>query len=317
MTTFDRDPPAPSAARPAGIAMMLLAMVLVGSTVVASDVIGEGMSPFQGTALRFGVAGLGFAALWVLRGERLPPLSRRDWTVLILQSAIGSFAFSILLIVGLYFTAGANASVVVGTLPAVMGLMAFLVLGERLGAVRAAATALATVAVALVTLTGGEGAAGSIDSLPRVAIDGRAVLGTALLLLAVVCEAVFLLLNRALHTPIPAFQVAALMCAFGFAFGTIGAAVEWLFAAPPAPSAAAVLGAVYYGMVPTLIGFPLWYGGSARSTAADAALATAAMPVAAIALSALVLGETVTMAQVAGCALVVAAIAVGAWRPTR
>ncbi len=296
--------------------MMLLAMVLVGSTVVASNIIGEGMSPFQGTALRFGVAGLGFAALWIVRGERLPSLGWRDWTLLVLQSAIGNFAFSILLIVGLYFTAGAHAGVVVGTLPAVMGLMAFLVLGERLGAVRAAAIALATAAVALVTLAGGEGAAGSISSSPLVAIDGRVVLGTAILLLAVVCEAVFLLLNRALHTPVPAFQIAAFMCAFGFAFGTIGAVVEWLFAAPPAPSAAAILGAVYYGIVPTLIGFPLWYSGSARGTAADAALATAAMPVAAIALSALVLGETVTIVQVAGCALVVVAIALGAWKTT-
>ena len=52
--------------------MMLAAMVLVGSTVVASDIIGEGMSPFQATALRFAVAGIGFAVVFRVSGERLP-----------------------------------------------------------------------------------------------------------------------------------------------------------------------------------------------------------------------------------------------------
>ena len=288
--------------------MMLAAMVLVGSTVVASDIIGQGMSPFQATALRFAVAGIGFAVVFRVSGERLPRLGRRDWTVLFAQAAAGSFAYSILLIVGLHFTAGANAGVIVGTLPAVMGVLAVLVLGERLTRRRGAALALATVAVAAVTLVPGETA---------IAGTGwRAALGTAIILAAVGCEAVFLLLNRILIVPVSALGVSAIMCAFGFVLSAASAAVELIVAVPPSPSPAAVWGALYYGIVPTLIGFPLWYGGAQRARALDASLAAAMMPVAAVVLSALVLGERIGFAQAIGCTLVVSAIAIGA-RDTR
>ena len=298
--------------------MMSLAMVLVGSTVVASDIIGKGMSPFQGTALRFGVACVGFGLIWLVRSETLPKLDRSDWFVVVLQSFLGSFVFSILLIVGLYFTAGANAGVVVGTLPVVMALMAFVVFRERLETGSIVAIALATLAIGLVTVVEASNSTPSIESASGIlSKDYRVVLGTGILLLAVLCEAIFLLLNRKLKVNVPAFQLAAMMSAFGFAFGIVGATIEFWIATPPVPSTAAIWGAIYYGVVPTLIGFPLWYGGSSRGTALDASLCTAIVPVAAVVLSAIILDETVSTVQTIACAIIVFSIILGAVFSTR
>ena len=63
---------------------------------------------------------------------------------------------------------------------------------------------------------------------------------------------------------------------------------------------------------PTTVFFLLWYAGSARLTASQAALTTALMPVAALLLSALVLGEPIRLAQWAGLGCVLLSIMVGA-----
>lgn len=210
---------------------MVLAMVIVGCTVVASDIIGGGMSPFQGTALRFAIA---------------------------------------------------NAGIVIGTLPAMIAVLAFLAFGERLGGVRIAAISLATLSVLIVTLAPNtnERVNDSSHFLGSVVeIDWRVVMGTLIILLAVLCEALFLTLNRTLRTPVPAFQIASLMCGFGVVLSGLRALVEWFEAA--------------------------------RGTASDAALAAAMMPIAAIGLSVIVLGDTVSTLQVGGCGLVVLSILIG------
>ena len=209
---------------------MIAAMVLVGSPEVASDVIGEGMSPFQGTALRFALAGLGIAIALRVRGEHPPQLGRRDWTILGLQAAAGSFLYSILLIVGLRFTVGTSAGVVVGTLPAVMAVLAVLVFEERLGRLRLMATAHASLAVLAVTI------APETDPSGEPADGSWRALGIALVLGAVGCEAVFLLLNRRLRVALPALTLSAVMCGLGFVTVATAASVELVLAPVPAPT---------------------------------------------------------------------------------
>ena len=65
---------------------------------------------------------------------------------------------------------------------------------------------------------------------------------------------------------------------------------------------------------PGVLGFWLWFAGSSRVSGAEASLMTALMPVSALALAATVLGERITPAQIAGCALVLGAVALAARR---
>ena len=78
------------------------------------------------------------------------------------------------------------------------------------------------------------------------------------------------------------------------------------FQRPAAP--AALWAAVYYALVPGVLGFWLWFAGAERLAGAQASLMTAVMPVSALALSAAVLGERVSAWQMGGCALVLLAV---------
>ncbi|WP_243748120.1 DMT family transporter [Roseateles toxinivorans] len=279
-----------------------LAMVLVGSTVVVSRIIGVEVEPFLATAMRHALALPVFLLLMHFKGARLPRVGTRDAALLLVQAAAGSVGYTVLLIQGVVLAGAANAGIVTGTLPAVAALFAVLFLGERPGVRLGLAIALAALGVVVVTLPSG-----------APALDAQRLKGVALVLGAVACEAVFILANKRLSRPMPALALSTLMCAGGLLLSVVPA---WL-AAGPAPltvATPALLGIVYYAWVPTVLGFLLWYAGSARTSGARASLATAWLPVSAMLLSALCLAEPISAWQWLGLGCVLLAMVLAAPR---
>jgi drug/metabolite transporter (DMT)-like permease len=284
-----------------------LAMVLVGSTVVASKVIGEDMEPFLATVLRHALALPVFFGLMRWQGQRLPRVGRRDAVLLLVQAAAGSVGYSVLLILGVTLASASDAGIVAGTLPAAAALFSALLLGERPGLRLGAAIVLATLGVMAVAFTpdAGAGTAGTAGV--------QRLTGIALVLAAVVCEAVFILANKRLSRPIPALALSTLMSAGGLLLSLLPAV--WLAVrgnGTPTLTAPALLGVVYYAWVPTVGGFLLWYAGSARTSGVRASLATVWLPVSALALSVGLLGESVRAWQWAGLGCVLAAMVLAA-----
>ncbi|KCB25764.1 DMT family transporter [Bordetella hinzii] len=268
------------------------AMLTVGSTVVAGKLIGHALPPFTATALRFALALPCLALLMRWRGVRIARPDRHDALLLIVQALAGSAGYTVLLLWGLRLSAGADAGVMLGSLPAMAALMAVLVLREPLTRGLVTGVLLATLGVWLVAR----------------AAPPQASVGHALVLAAVACEAVFILLNKRLHQPLPALAQATAMTALGLLWTLPGLWWEsgaWLHATDLGPALAAVL---FYALVPTVLGFWLWYVGAAQVPAARAALFTALAPAAAVLLSALVLDETISAGQWSGLALVMLAL---------
>ncbi|MDB5849811.1 MAG: hypothetical protein JWP29_3563 [Rhodoferax sp.] len=272
-----------------------LAMVLVGSTVVVSKLIGSDVEPFLATALRHAIALPVFLLLMRLRGQRLPRCSGRDAALLLVQAAAGSVGYTVLLMQGVVLAGAAETSIVTGTLPAVSALFAVLFLRERPGWQLAVSIMLATAGVVAVSLA----------PAPLSAAPAR-LAGIALVLAAIACEAAFILASKRLSRPVPALALSTLMCAGGLA---LSAWPAWLSlrTQPSSLGTPAIAAIAYYALVPTVAGFLLWYAGSARTSGARAALATVWMPVSALLLSALVLHEPIGPWQWLGLACVVLA----------
>lgn len=281
--------------------MMGAAMATVGSTIVASKLMGE-MPVFIAAFLRFAIASPLLAGLAWLTGKRLPRLTRREWATLCAQAGLGSVGYSVLLIAGLSLTKASDASVIAGTLPAVAAVLSLIVLRERLGGATLLAIGLATLGVAVL----------GVGDLAPGADGARRWTGNALVALAIACEAVFLLLNKTIKTRIDPLIVATLMALLSMAFCAAPAGFQWIQADAAVLTAGAVGAAIYYALVPTVLGFYLWYQGAARASGAEASLMTAIYPVAALLLSAAVLGERIEARHGIGMALTVLGIAVGA-----
>jgi len=274
-----------------------LAMIGVGSTVVVSRPIAAGLPPFSATALRFAIAFPLFVLVMCRRGVRWPRLDPRDTALVIAQAAAGSVGYTVLLISGMKLASAGDAGVIAGTLPAVSAMVAMVALGERPSPALLGAIVLATAGVLACTVHPGGSAA------PR---EGGSVAGNQLVFAAIVCEALFILLNRKLRTPVAPLPLSALMCGIGLAVCIVPACFKQPWKMPL--DADALTGVLYYALVPTVAGFVLWYEGAARVSGAEAGLMTALVPVSALTLAALLLHERVSAAQLAGVACVLGAV---------
>ncbi|KVP38747.1 DMT family transporter [Burkholderia ubonensis] len=291
-----------------GYLYLAAAMTGVGSTVIASRLAAGGLPPFTATALRFLIATPLLFALMRAQRLRWPRLSRRDAGLLVVQAAAGGVGYTVLLICGTRLSSPLDAGVMLGTLPAMSTLIAAVLLRERQTPRDWAAAALATAGVLLVTFTPGHAA-------PSM----RALAGDALVLAAVACEAVFILLNRRLAVPLAPLTLSTAMSGLGFVLALVPAAFEWHAATAGWTSGAiaavvSVVSVVYYALVPTVLGYLCWYAGSARTSGTEAALFTAFAPVSAVLFAVTLFGETLNAARLAGIALVVAGVLVGAMR---
>jgi len=276
-----------------GYVYLTLAMVLVGSTVVASKVIGGGLPPFTAAALRFAIALPFFLAIMRMSGAPWPRPDLRDWLLLILQSTAGSVGYTTLLISGLRLTSAANAGVIIGTLPVVSAAIAVTILGERPRPSVLVAIALAATGVIAIAFQPQEAATWSL-------------LGNMLIFAAVLCEGLFILLNKRLRVPIAPLAQSTLMTGIGLAVALVPAAFELPWTGNM--TAASVAAVVYYALVPTVGGYLLWYGGLARVSGAEASLFTAMAPVSAVLLAFTILGETVSPYQLIGIGCVLIAV---------
>lgn len=275
-----------------GYLYLTLAMITVGSTVVASKVIALGLPPFTATTLRFAIALPLFLGLMRLTRTPWPTLLPKEWVLLLLQAGAGSVGYTTLLISGMHDTSAADAGVIIGTLPVVSAAIAIVVLGERPRPAVVLAIALATAGVLAMALHGPSG-------------NTHSLRGNALIFGAVGCEGLFILLNKRIHVPIAPMALSTILAAFGLAVAIIPACLELPLA--HSPTNGTLVATAYYALVPTVGGFLLWYAGAMRVTGAEAALFTAVAPVSAVALAAMLLREHVGQSQVIGIGCVLAA----------
>ncbi len=295
-----------------GYLFCTLAMIGVGSTVVASKLIAHGLPPFAATALRFAIAFPVFIATMRVTGEQWPRLRRRETWLLIAQSGCGSVGYTVLLLSGMRLASATDAGVIAGSLPAIAALIAVLALRERPGAMTITAVALATIGVGVCTLGADDAAAAARSASLRA----PSLLGDLFVLAAVFCEGGFILLNKRLQTPVSPLQMSTLMSGIGLALSLVPA----LFERPWTTTGidrSALAGVVYYALVPTVGGFLLWFAGAARIAGAQAGAFTAFVPVSAAAFAALVLHESIKPAQWWAMACVLAAVALIAFDGAR
>lgn len=265
----------------------------VVATKHALDVSGSSASSLLVVQLAASVAVLGLAAAATRSSTR--GAWRPGWVGL-LEPGLAY----LLSLAGLALTSAASASVLGSLEPAVVPVVAWLLLRERPTAPFLAVVAGATVGAALVSLA--------------PATDGRSVVGDLLVVAGVVAAATYgVLASRRVHVAGPvatalAHQVWALGLVVVVALvGTALLGVDGIVLRPDALAWAAGSGVLGYAL-------PFWLYLSAvtRISAARAATYLTLIPVFGVVLSLALLGETVTWVQAVGAAVVVASLRLGA-----
>ncbi|MBK0393090.1 DMT family transporter [Ramlibacter sp. CrO1] len=275
---------------------LALSMSLVGTYVALSKPLVAVLPVFLLAWLRFGIGGV--ATLHWLRpppGEA--PLSASTRRLLFLESLLGNFLFSICMLFGVSMTSAVSAGVIMASIPAVVAVLSWAFLRERIAPRVWVAVACAAAGMALLAAT-----------RPGDMPARQALLGNLLVFGAVLCEAAYAVIGKKLTGALGARRITALVNLWGLALMTpLGLWQAWGFdfAAVPGPTWLLLL---FYGLAASVWTVWLWMTGLRHVPAALGGVFTAMLPVAATAVGVLVLGEPFGPAQAAAFALALAGV---------
>lgn len=275
--------------RPLAYACLALSMSLVGSYVALSKPLAAAIPVFLLAWLRFGIGGLAMLH-WLRKPAGEAPLTARTKRLLFLESFLGNFLFSLCMLFGVSLTSAVSAGVIMAAIPATVALLSWLFLRERIAgrtwtAIACAAGGIALLAFAKPSHPGGQ--------------DGGelAWLGNLLVLGAVVCEAAYAVIGKALTGVLGPKRITALINLWGFALVTpFGLWAAWQFDFGTVRPGAWLL-LLFYALAASVWTVWLWMTGLKVVPAAQAGVFTVMLPVSAALVGVLVLGEPLGLLQ--------------------
>jgi drug/metabolite transporter (DMT)-like permease len=281
---------------------MTIATLLFGSYLVASKLILREAPVFTATLVRLASAALVLGLVVGLRGgEPWHRPSGRDAVLLLAQSGVGVFLFSVCAMNGVRLTGGIESGVILSLVPIAVSVVAVLFLGERLTVRRGLGILLSVSGAAVISAVAARGT-------PAAAEGAAAWLGIALLLCAVGCEAVFLTFGRFLSRPLPPDRLSLVIALLGALMFLVPALLEpkGLLEAGYSWRTWALM--IYTGVAINGIAAVLIYDSMGQVDATVAGAFTALTPVSGTVLALWLLGESLHPHHLLGMALVITGV---------
>lgn len=270
-----------------------LSMALVGSYVALSKPLVAAMPVLLLAWLRFGIGGLAMLH-WLRAAPKEPRIQPTTHKLLFLESLLGNFLFSICMLYGVSMTSAVSAGVIMATIPAVVALMSWFFLKERIDWRVGAAVACGALGIGLLALskpdpsTQGPG--------PALGKD-QAMIGNLLVFAAVICEASYAVIGKKLTGVLSPKRITAMVNLWGFVLmSPLGLYAAWHFNFASVNTGSWVL-LVFYAMAASVWTVWLWMTGLRSVPAARAGVFTVMLPIAAALVGVLVLGESLSGLQ--------------------
>ena len=280
------------------------AVLLWGTSFMATKFALSGFSPMTVIFLRMGLASIVMTAFWSRVPAARPARGDAKWLVLLclLQPCL----YFLLEGYALSFTTSAQAGLISSLVPLLVAAGAWIFLREPLTGRMLLGIALSLAGVVWLSLSGHSG-----GDAPNPALGNLLELG------AMCCAAGYMLVLKHLASRYGSWRLTGLQTFAGALFflpGALATQPAWLadplLAARAIPTAA-WLAVAYLGGLVTLGGFGLYNQAISRLPAAQAAAAINLVPLVAVLSGWSMLGEALTPAQAAACALALAGVILG------
>ncbi|MES2687051.1 MAG: DMT family transporter [Pseudomonadota bacterium] len=286
---------------------LALSMSLVGSYVALSKPLVAIFPVFLLAWLRFGIGGV-FMLHWLKKPAGEAPMTRQTRQLVFLESFLGNFLFSICMLYGVSLSSAVAAGVIMAAIPAVVAVLSWLFLRERISLRVWLAVACAVLGIALVSLSKTALSTPVPQGLEATLASKAAWLGNLLLLGAVFCEAAYAVIGKKLTSALGAKRITALINLWGFALVTpMGLWLAWRFDFTAVTPASWLL-LLFYALAASVWTVWLWMTGLKGVPASRAGVFTVMLPISAALVGVFVLGEAMGAAQLAAFALALAGV---------
>lgn len=269
---------------------LALSMSLVGSYVALSKPLVAALPVFLLAWLRFGIGGIAMAH-WLKRPATETPMSPQTKRLVFLESLLGNFLFSICMLFGVSMTSAVSAGVVMASIPAVVAVMSWVFLKERIGLRTGIAVGLSALGIGLLALSKQELPTQSASGPEGNLTQNSAVWGNLLVFAAVLCEAAYAVIGKKLTGALSPKRITALINLWGFVLMTpFGMYVAWRFDFGSVHANSWLL-LVFYALAASVWTVWLWMTGLKTVPAAHAGVFTVMLPISAALVGIVVLGE--------------------------
>lgn len=280
---------------------------MVGVNIVFSKYVLSSIPILFILALRFTLASIILLPLhWLTPAKKLPvysyfaKLKRRDWFFIFAQALSAGVLFNFLILWGLHYTDANVAGIITSALPAIIAMMSWIILGEKISSKKAISVGFATLGLVVI----------ACDKLSGIKVT-HSFLGDALVLVSLLPEATYYILSKMHSNSLPVFLISSLLnginailllACLGFTAwnGFRIHALDWLIL-------------IILGLSSGLF-YVFWYFGCQKVDGVMASLSTAVMPLATVLIAWLFLGEQLTFGQAIGMSMVILSIAAYAKR---
>lgn len=284
-----------------GGALLILAQIMVGVNIVSSKHLLSFAPVWFLLMMRFTLAAIILLPLHWLSSARsqsvfyyFSQISRREWWFILAQALSAGILFNFLMLLGLNYTDANVAGIITSTLPAIIAVMSWLILGERISGKKSLCILFATIGLILIACDKFQGLG-----------DKHFWGGDLLILCSLLPEASYYILCKIHPNRLPVFLISSLMNAINAVL--LGILCFWM------PMHGFSIGSMEWGILLILglssgLFYVFWFWGCQCVDGMMASLSTAVMPVATVLLAWLFLHELLTMWQFIGMALVMLSI---------
>jgi drug/metabolite transporter (DMT)-like permease len=275
-------------------------MFISGSAVVVSKMMVSSLPTFLATELGIFIGMLILLPLtFLIKKESW----RADWNthlVLFAQALCGIFLYRVFTFVGLKYTTAATSGLITSATPLIIVILAYFILKERLSIRRIIGiicVIIGLLTINLYTYFSAEVAEGSIK-------------GNMLIMIAVICEALFSILSKAKSKPLSALCRTTIIVFYAFILllpFSIYDAIGYDFSDMENKT---ILCIVYYGVFVSFLSYILWFRGIEKIPASNAAVFTSVVPISSILLSAILLKESILLVHIISLIFIIVGICI-------
>lgn len=288
---------------------LALSMGLVGSYVALSKPLVAVMPVFLLAWLRFAIGALAMGH-WLRKPADEPPLTAATRRALFLQSFFGNFLFSLCMLTGISLTTATAAGVIMASMPAVVAALSWWILGDRIDRRTLWAIVLAVAGISLFSLEKTHQYTAEADQWMGIPLP---LIGNLLIMLAVVCEAAYVVIGKYLTGTLSPRRITALINLWGLALMTPLGLWAWLSFDLGALSLNHWVVLVFYALAASVWTVWLWMFGLKSVPASRAGVFTVMLPVTAAAIGVLFLGERLSPMQWLAFAMALGGLMIVTW----
>lgn len=290
-----------------GLLFLILAQIMVAINIVASKFLLSTIPILLLLTIRFALATVILLPLHWLTPAKLfsiryhfAQLNKKDWVFIFIQALSAGILFNCLMLLGLQFTDANAAGIITSALPALIAIMSWIILGEKISGTKGICVSIATIGLVII----------ACEKLHDIQLN-HSFLGDFIVLFSLIPEASYYVFSKLHPVRLPVFLISALL-------NGINAFLLFfmLFFLPPHNghiSWDAWLIVFILGLSSGLF-YVFWYFGCQRVDGIMASLSTAVMPIATVVFAGVLLNEQLTIGQFIGMSMVMIAVVVYAKR---